>query len=340
MPGPPGRARRPGLPVLAQQPHRRRRQPREPPGLGRAWAREQRRGADLRRRLRRRSSRIPDLPHSIYEIDGREARCAIEMRSFSEARRLHRRALRLHRGAEGTDRQHPRAASASLFNGLWARRHATKFNSVPYIIQKRVRRRCTRPKGRKQTAEQVAYYMENARSAARAVWVARASRCFGGEHAPYIWVRDAGRARASWDTFDKPARTTPTWCAPRAAASGRPARATSGSRRSIRARTWRPPSSASAEPSRPERHRTRGRLFLRRGALRGPVALPLPHLLSLPQLPRDHGVRLRRLVHGRGQRLRLDRRGGPGLRLVFPCGAAFLLRLRDPAHVSRRAATR
>jgi LL-diaminopimelate aminotransferase len=86
------------------------------------------------------------------------------------------------------------------FNGLWARRHATKFNSVPYIIQKGAAAVYS-PEGRKQTGEQVAYYMANARALREGLGAAGLT-LFGGEHAPYIWVRTP-RGQTSWDTFDQ-----------------------------------------------------------------------------------------------------------------------------------------
>jgi LL-diaminopimelate aminotransferase len=85
-------------------------------------------------------------------------------------------------------------------NGLWARRHTTKFNGVPYIVQ-RAAEAVFSPEGRKQTAEQVAYYMANARRLREGL-AAAGFACFGGEHAPYIWLRTPD-GLSSWDCFDR-----------------------------------------------------------------------------------------------------------------------------------------
>ncbi|MGH0030242.1 MAG: LL-diaminopimelate aminotransferase [Myxococcota bacterium] len=140
----------------------------------------------------------PALPHSIYEIEGAKE-VAIEMRSFSKRAGF--------TGVRCAYTVVPKALTGSTsagervsFNGLWARRHATKFNSVPYIIQKGAAAVYT-PEGRKQTGEQVAYYMENARALREGLGGAGLT-LFGGEHAPYIWVRTP-EGQTSWDTFDR-----------------------------------------------------------------------------------------------------------------------------------------
>ena len=83
---------------------------------------------------------------------------------------------------------------------LWARRYATKFNGVPYPVQ-RAAAAVFSPEGRKQTAEQVAYYMENARQLREGLGAAGFT-LFGGEHAPYIWMRTPD-GLSSWDCFDR-----------------------------------------------------------------------------------------------------------------------------------------
>jgi LL-diaminopimelate aminotransferase len=140
----------------------------------------------------------PALPHSIYEIEGARE-CAIEMRSFSK--RAGFTGVRcayttVPRALTGTTREGQRVA----LNGLWARRHTTKFNSVPYIVQ-RAAEAVFSPEGRKQTAEQVAYYMANAQRLREGL-TAAGFACFGGEHAPYIWVRTPA-GLSSWDCFDR-----------------------------------------------------------------------------------------------------------------------------------------
>lgn len=140
----------------------------------------------------------PTLPHSIYEID-RAREVAIEMRSFSK--RAGFTGVRcaytvVPEALTGTTASGERVS----LNGLWARRHATKFNSVPYIIQKAAAAVFS-PAGQKQTREQVAYYMANAQ-ALREGLSAAGLTLYGGEHAPYIWVQTPD-GLSSWDCFDK-----------------------------------------------------------------------------------------------------------------------------------------
>jgi LL-diaminopimelate aminotransferase len=83
---------------------------------------------------------------------------------------------------------------------LWARRQSTKFNGVPYVVQRAAAATYT-PEGRKQTAEQVAFYLENARRLREGL-AAAGFTVFGGVHAPYIWMRTP-RGLSSWDFFDR-----------------------------------------------------------------------------------------------------------------------------------------
>ena len=131
----------------------------QPRGLGGLGARE-RRGDHLRRRLRRLH---PGPRAAALDLRDRgRARVRDRDAQLLEARRLHRRALRLHRDAEGAARAAPRPASACRCSELWARRHATKFNGVPYPVQRAAaavllpRRAASRPASRSH------YYMGNA----------------------------------------------------------------------------------------------------------------------------------------------------------------------------------
>jgi LL-diaminopimelate aminotransferase len=141
----------------------------------------------------------PALPRSIYEIEGARS-CAIEMRSFSK--RAGFTGLRcaytvIPETLEGTSSAGERVG----LNGLWARRHATKFNAVPYPVQRAAEAVFT-AEGRKQTGEQVAYYMENARLLREGL-AAAGFAVFGGVHAPYIWLRvPSGLGGGSWAFFD------------------------------------------------------------------------------------------------------------------------------------------
>jgi LL-diaminopimelate aminotransferase len=140
----------------------------------------------------------PALPRSIFEIEGAKE-CAIEMRSFSKRAGFTGTRcayMTIPKAAMGTNAAGERVS----LNALWARRHATKFNSVPYVIQ-RAAAAVFSDDGAQQTAEQVAYYMENARRIREGLSEAGFS-VFGGEHAPYIWMRTPG-GLSSWNFFDQ-----------------------------------------------------------------------------------------------------------------------------------------
>jgi len=77
---------------------------------------------------------------------------------------------------------------------------ATKFNGVPYIVQ-RAAAAVFSDAGRKQTAEQVAHYMENARLIREGLQAAGFT-AYAGEHAPYIWLRTP-EGTSSWEFFDQ-----------------------------------------------------------------------------------------------------------------------------------------
>lgn len=133
-----------------------------------------------------------DVPHSIYECDGAK-KCAIEMRSFSK-----------NAGFTGTRLGFtviPKELTCDgvSLNSLWARRHGTKFNGAPYIIQ-RAGEAVYSPEGKKQTKEQIAYYMNNAKIIREGLTNAGYT-VFGGINAPYIWLKTPDNM-SSWDFFD------------------------------------------------------------------------------------------------------------------------------------------
>ncbi len=134
-----------------------------------------------------------DVPHSIYECDGAKT-CAIEMRSFSK-----------NAGFTGTRLGFtivPKALTCDgvSLNSLWARRHGTKFNGAPYIIQ-RAGEAVYSEAGRSQTRAQIAYYMNNAREIRNAL-TDMGYTVFGGVNAPYIWLKTPDGMK-SWDFFDR-----------------------------------------------------------------------------------------------------------------------------------------
>ena len=135
----------------------------------------------------------PALPHSIYECDGART-CAIEIRSFSK-----------NAGFTGTRLGYtvvPRDlkdADGVCMRDLWARRHGTKFNGAPYIVQ-RAGEAVYSERGKRETREQIDYYMENARIILDGLRDA-GYQAFGGVNAPYIWLKTPN-GTSSWDFFD------------------------------------------------------------------------------------------------------------------------------------------
>lgn len=133
-----------------------------------------------------------DLPHSIFEIEGART-CAIEFRSFSKTA-----------GFTGTRCAYtvvPRELEREgiSLNALWNRRQTTKFNGVPYVVQRGAQAVYT-PEGQEQVHATIAYYQRNARVIREGL--SRAGlEVYGGVNAPYIWVKTP-HDMGSWDFFD------------------------------------------------------------------------------------------------------------------------------------------
>ena len=134
----------------------------------------------------------PDVPHSIFEIEGAQT-CAIEFRSFSKTA-----------GFTGTRCAYtvvPKALErqgASL-NALWNRRQCTKFNGVPYVVQRGAEAVYT-DEGQKQVRATIAYYQENAKVIRDGLNRAGLT-VSGGVNAPYLWVQTP-QGVDSWTFFD------------------------------------------------------------------------------------------------------------------------------------------
>lgn len=136
--------------------------------------------------------RDASLPRSIYEIEGAKE-CAVEFCSLSKTA-----------GFTGTRCGYtivPKALTRGgmSLNAMWLRRQTTKFNGVPYIVQRGAAAVFT-PEGRRQVLENIDYYRENARIIAsalkeRGVWFT------GGENSPYIWLK-CPDGMGSWEYFD------------------------------------------------------------------------------------------------------------------------------------------
>jgi LL-diaminopimelate aminotransferase len=142
--------------------------------------------------------RDPEIPHSIYEIEGaREV--AIESRSYSKSAGF--TGMRLaYTVVPKEARGQTAAGKAMSLNELWLRRVSTKSNGPPYVIQKAAAAVYT-PEGQKQVRALIEHYMENAR-VIREGLAAAGFAVYGGEHAPYIWLRTPP-GTSSWDFFDR-----------------------------------------------------------------------------------------------------------------------------------------
>ena len=133
-----------------------------------------------------------DVPHSIYECEGAKT-CAIELRSFSKNAGF--TGVRL--GFTVVPKE-LKSGDVSL-NAMWARRHGTKYNGAPYIVQ-RAGEAVYSEAGKAQLKEQVAYYMRNA-STIKTGLAEAGFEVYGGVNAPYIWLKTPEKM-SSWDFFD------------------------------------------------------------------------------------------------------------------------------------------
>ena len=133
-----------------------------------------------------------DVPHSIFEIEGART-CAIEFRSFSKTA-----GFTGNRCAYTVVPMELERDGAKL-NSLWNRRQCTKFNGVPYVVQRGAAAIYT-PEGRAQVQQSIDFYLNNAR-VIREGLTSAGFTCYGGINAPYIWVK-APNGMGSWDFFD------------------------------------------------------------------------------------------------------------------------------------------
>ena len=134
----------------------------------------------------------PALPRSIFEIEGAK-KCAIEFCSFSKTA-----------GFTGTRCGYTVVPEELVFDGLslnklWLRRQTTKFNGVPYVVQKGAAAVFTN-EGQKQVMENIAYYKKNAAAVGEAL-TEMGVPYVGGSNSPYIWLRCPDNM-LSWDYFD------------------------------------------------------------------------------------------------------------------------------------------
>ena len=92
-----------------------------------------------------------------------------------------------------------KSADGVALNPLWARRHGTKYNGAPYIVQA-AGEAVYSEEGKAQLQEQVAYYMKNAKTIKEGLSQAGFT-VFGGVNAPYIWLKTPD-GMSSWEFFD------------------------------------------------------------------------------------------------------------------------------------------
>ena len=133
-----------------------------------------------------------DVPHTIYECEGART-CAIELRSFSKNAGF--TGVRLGATVIPKDLK----AGDVMLHTLWARRHGTKYNGAPYIVQK-AGEAVYSEAGQAQIKEQIAYYMNNAKTIYEGL-AGAGYTVSGGVNAPYIWLKTPGQM-TSWEFFD------------------------------------------------------------------------------------------------------------------------------------------
>ena len=133
-----------------------------------------------------------NVPHTIYECEGART-CAIELRSFSKNSGF--TGVRLGAAIIPKDLK----SGDVTLHSLWARRHGTKYNGAPYIVQ-RAGEAVYSPEGKEQLKKQIAYYMNNAKIIYEGLKDAGYT-VSGGVNAPYIWLQTP-KKMTSWEFFD------------------------------------------------------------------------------------------------------------------------------------------
>ena len=133
-----------------------------------------------------------NVAHTIYECEGART-CAIELKSFSKNAGF--TGVRLGYTVIPKDLK----CGDTQLHALWARRHGTKYNGAPYIVQ-RAGEAVYSEAGKAQLKEQVGYYMNNAKVIFNGLQDAGYT-VSGGVNAPYIWLKTPDNM-TSWEFFD------------------------------------------------------------------------------------------------------------------------------------------
>lgn len=140
----------------------------------------------------------PDIPHSIYELEGAKD-VAIEFRSYSKTAGFTGIRCAYTVAPKTVFGKDTKGNKVSL-NKLWNRRTTTKFNGASYIVQ-RAAEATYSEEGRKQILENIKYYQENAKIIKEGLKEA-GYEVFGGVNSPYVWLKTPNNL-SSWDFFDE-----------------------------------------------------------------------------------------------------------------------------------------
>lgn len=146
----------------------------------------------------------PGMPHTIYEIEGAQE-CAIEFRSFSKTA-----------GFTGNRCAYTVVPRKLIRGGIslrdmWNRRQSTKFNGVPYVVQRGAAAIYTE-QGKREVRQTIDFYMQNAATILNGLRNA-GIQVSGGENAPYIWMKTPD-GMGSWELFDKLLQEANIVCTP------------------------------------------------------------------------------------------------------------------------------
>ena len=141
----------------------------------------------------------PDVPHSIYEIEGAQE-VAIEIRSFSKTA-----------GFTAVRCGYTVVPKATGLRTMWLRRQCTKFNGASYISQRAAEATYT-PEGKAAIQANLNYYKQTAQIFLEGLRTL-GYEVFGGKNAPYIWCR-VPHGYTSWSFFDHLLHTSQIVCTP------------------------------------------------------------------------------------------------------------------------------
>lgn len=141
----------------------------------------------------------PDIPHSIYEIEGAQE-VAIEVRSYSKTA-----------GFTGVRCGYTIVPKATGLHAMWLRRQCTKYNGTSYISQRGALASYTQ-EGKAAIRANIAYYQETAQVLMKGL-SALGYEVYGGVHAPYIWCR-VPKGYTSWSFFTYLLSTYQVVCTP------------------------------------------------------------------------------------------------------------------------------